>query len=408
MEPGPSGDCVAIIVGAHPFPHGNASANRMLGLAKVLEAAGFSAAVVNDDPRPGTGRPPPKGVVDNIPYWNLEAPTTGRWRRWRRRRTFGARIAEAVAEAVGRNEVQVVCVPSFFYTPRTRRALRKVAPTATMVVDVVERHDPSQFPRRRVEPYFVRHRFTSWYARRAADQVIVISSALADGPFRSRRPFVLPPTVQTDDFRVPAHSTRPLGPTTVTYVGTPGSKDDLASVVHAVGLLTTGERGNLRLAIGGVDRDELANLPGLSARALVEIDDVLEVVGKLDRSGVVALLSRSHFTILIRDPKAGFARYGFPTKVPESLAAGCPPIVNLTSDLAHYLTDGQDSLVCASASVDDISDNLRRAISGVANAQHDTLRASSVRTAEERFSPTAWGAAIRSWLSDEGGRRGTR
>lgn len=399
-----SGGPVAIIVGAHPYPHGNASANRMLGLARTFAEAGMSALVVNDDPRltaVGERRP---GTANGVPYMNLGAPTGSRRQRWARRRSFGARLAAVIAATVDVDDVQVVCVPSYFYTPRTRRFLRRAAPAATLIVDVVERHDAGQFPRGRLEPYFIRHRLTSWYAERTADRVIVISRALAAGPFRSRSPFVLPPTVEVADFRDAAEATRPEGPTTVTYVGSPGSKDDLSALVAAVGQLSATERAALRIVVGGVDREAMAQLPGLSTASLLEIDDVLEVVGKLDRSGVAHLLARSHYTILIRDPDAGFARFGFPTKVPESMAAGCPPIANLTSDLGDYITDGRDSLICPGPTASQIAATLRRALQDVAAGEHPRRSLEAARTADERFTAASWAPDLYSWLTADSGR----
>lgn len=396
----PSGGPVAIIVGAHPYPHGNASANRMLGLARTFAEAGMSALVVNDDPRLTEIGERQSAVANGVPYVNLGAPTATRWQRLARRRSFGARLAATISASVTPADVRVVCVPSYFYTPRARRALRRVAPGASIVVDVVERHDATQFPRGWLEPYFVRHRLTSWYAERSADRVIVISRALADGPFRSRDPFVLPPTVEVADFRSAAEIVRPKGPTTVTYVGSPGTKDDLAGLVQAVTSLSSAERSNLRVVVGGVDRAAMAQLPGLTAASLDGIDDVLDVVGKLDRSGVADLLGQSHYTLLIRDPHAGFARFGFPTKVPESMAAGCPPIANLTSDLGEYLTDGQDALICPGPTSAEIASSLRRAMADVAAGRYPHQSCAATRTVQEKFTPASWAAQMASWLKD--------
>ena len=234
MTPQGHGKPIVVVVGAHPFPHGNASANRMLGLAQTLGAAGLSAMIINDDPRLTTTEDWQSGIVAGVPYRNLGFPAGGRLGRWRRRRKFGARVANEIRAVASLREVEFLCVPSFFCTPRILYALRRRAPSASVIVDVVERHDPSQFPHGRLEPYFVRHRLTSWYAKRAADRVVVISRALASGPFRSRRPFVLPPTVELGHCDESGRVTRPSGRVTVAYVGSPGSKDDLGVLVRAL------------------------------------------------------------------------------------------------------------------------------------------------------------------------------
>jgi len=400
MTPEGHGKPIAVVVGAHPFPHGNASANRMLGLALALKATGRDAVVLNDDPRLEVHGEPVTDSVSGVKYTNLGGKTDTRLHRWSRRRTFGQRIAQLLASGVDVGRVDSIVIPSFFYTWRTRRALAHCVPNATLIVDVVERHDPSQFRLRWFAPYFIRHRLTSWYATLGQARIIVISTSLARGPFRRHRPHVVPPIVDPDEFTAVAQEPRPLeGPVTITYFGSPGAKDDLSGIVAAASLLSDTERAKCAIVIAGITREQLAALPGVSNASLTKAGRVVEARGSLDRSELRALLASSHFTYLMRDPDAGFARYGFPTKIAESLAAGCPPITNITSDLGSYLRDGVNALVCADQTDEAIAASLRRAIAAVEADDQVRMATAARELAEASFSPLALGRDLGRWLA---------
>ena len=75
---------------------------------------------------------------------------------------------------------------------------------------------------------------------------------------------------------------------------------------------------------------------------------------------------------------------GFPTKFVESLACGVPVIANLTSDLARFLRDGQEGLVCSGYSAADFSEVLERA-SKLRSSELTEMRQAARRTAESAF-----------------------
>ena len=188
---------VVLIVGAHPFPYGNASANRMLTMAQTWQTAGRRVLIINDHPHnlasPRNG-PPSFESIRGVEYINLSFRSGSRWQRAQRRRTLGARASRVVGELAMSCDIEFILVPSVFLTPHLHRSLAKQFPRASFVADVVERHDARQFRRRFMDRYFLLHRFTSWYAGRFADKLIVISSA-------SPWPFQQPVTVRPASLR---------------------------------------------------------------------------------------------------------------------------------------------------------------------------------------------------------------
>ncbi len=344
-------DC--LLVGAFSFPHGDAAANRLLSLAKTLRAAGHRPLVVNDGPSPDESTAPGRltscGGVD---YICLPQADGGRLVRATRRSTRPLRIAAAVRGAgVRRGRLRWVCVPSGLYTIAMHAALRRLL-GGRMLVDVVERHDVSQFARGWRDPYLLRHRYTSWLAARLPDKLLVISDELQDRFGGGVDTLVLPPAVDVDEY-VPHLPREPQGSLRLLYAGSPGRKDLLAEILQALDRLPAGEH-----------------------RHLAEAD----------------------FALLVR-PTAGYAKAGFPSKVPESLAAGCPLILNYTSDLRRYLDDGKQVLVCRGSTADDIAEALHRALA-LSDVEWNAMSIAARETARNRFDYRVWAGPLAEFLGD--------
>jgi glycosyltransferase involved in cell wall biosynthesis len=145
------------------------------------------------------------------------------------------------------------------------------------------------------------------------------------------------------------------------YAGTPGRKDMLDVILRGISLLTPSDQKRVRLVIAGIARHEAAGNSDLDVTILEGLSATVEFLGRVPRSSVLNLLSASHFSMLVR-PTNGYASYGFPSKVPESLAAGCPMMLNYTSDLAAYVRDGIEALVLEGATAEDVRRGIERAL----------------------------------------------
>ncbi len=387
-------DC--LLVGAFSFPHGDAAANRLLSLAKTLRAAGHRPLVVNDGPSPDESTAPGRltscGGVD---YICLPQADGGRLVRATRRSTRPLRIAAAVRGAgVRRGRLRWVCVPSGLYTIAMHAALRRLL-GGRMLVDVVERHDVSQFARGWRDPYLLRHRYTSWLAARLPDKLLVISDELQDRFGGGVDTLVLPPAVDVDEY-VPHLPREPQGSLRLLYAGSPGRKDLLAEILQALDRLPAGEQPGAALTIAGVTPPQLGADAG--AGLLSRLGDSVRVLGVVSRAEVHRHLAEADFALLVR-PTAGYAKAGFPSKVPESLAAGCPLILNYTSDLRRYLDDGKQVLVCRGSTADDIAEALHRALA-LSDVEWNAMSIAARETARNRFDYRVWAGPLAEFLGD--------
>ncbi|MGC4820222.1 glycosyltransferase family 4 protein [Micromonospora sp. DT63] len=335
--------------------------NRLLQLARSATPPGATTVIVND--WPGTDRPPePVALPPGLRLITLfAAGGGGRFRRWVRRQSRPLRVLRALRRAgIPTGEITGICLPLGLWNLSTWIVLRLTV-RCPLTVDVLERHEPGQFRHGRLTPYFIRHRWHSLLADRLADQVIAISTTLHRRLARPNRPIlVVPPQVDRADYRQPAPPSLTNG-LRLLYAGTAGPKDRLAVVLEGIRRLPEPERQRVRLTVAGMTREQTAAMSDLDEGVVADLAEQIVFLGRVSRDRVLAELRAAHFSVLVR-PSGGYAEAGFPSKVPESLAAGCPVLLNHTSDLATYIGDGREGIVLAGPGADDVRDGLVRAL----------------------------------------------
>jgi glycosyltransferase involved in cell wall biosynthesis len=237
----------------------------------------------------------------------------------------------------------------------------RVLLSCSLIVDVTERHDPAQFRWRAFEPYFLRHRWTAYLARRTAKRVLVVSSALGSWFASSVETWVVPPQIDVDEY--PQSKPQPIeNGVRLIYAGTPGSKDRLHVIIAGIRGLPLAEQAKIRLDIVGISEREATVASDLESAHFGDLAAQINLIGRVSRSKVHELLALSHFSILVR-PSGGYADAGFPSKIPESLAAGCPVIVTPNGDLPRYIHEGEEGFLLDGCSSQAVSSALIKALS---------------------------------------------
>lgn len=176
----------------------------------------------------------------------------------------------------------------------------------------------------------------------------------------------------------------PEDKTVILYAGSPGKKDYLREMLEACAQLTPEERDKLEIRLIGIKKDELVQKCSVSEKTMSDVCQMVKCMGRIPHEEVMENLQRAHFTVLIRPEEERYAKAGFPTKVPESLATGTPVICNLSSDLGMYLKDGENAIILANRRVQDVVAGLRRAIN-LSQEQKAQMCKAARKTAEESF-----------------------
>lgn len=214
---------------------------------------------------------------------------------------------------------------------------------------------------------------------------IVISNYLQDYYVRRGAAIlILPPMVDMSESKWATPSPaigRPVSVSLV-YAGSPGKKDLLDLIL--VGMAQALDAGiGVTLDILGPSREEVLKLLGDQASLLERLNDSIQFLGRVPQSQVPGTLSKADFSVLLRRDDR-HSQAGFPTKVVESLAVGLPVICNYTSDLAKYLTDGDEGIRVERADSDSFAKALIRAAK-LSLDQRASMRLKARRLAREAF-----------------------
>jgi glycosyltransferase involved in cell wall biosynthesis len=212
---------------------------------------------------------------------------------------------------------------------------------------------------------------------------VIAISRLLESHFEGRgRNVIRIPTI-LDVLSMPCVDRAPADRLVLLYAGMPGRKDLLKEIFVALVALDPDERSRIEFRLLGPTKAELVALLGGSASLLDQLADTVKPLGRVPRNQVLAALQEAHFTVLLR-PDKRYAKAGFPSKVPESLAAGVPVLLSLTGDLAEYLGDERAALSVRGCSAGEMAKTIRRALQ-LSQGQLKELRRHARTKAEEFF-----------------------
>lgn len=223
---------------------------------------------------------------------------------------------------------------------------------------------------------------------RVAGNVICASSWLQMRMARQHTvllPFVLDTTRPEWQRRLPPSATRPVH---LVYSGSPGigmHKDRLPLIIAALARLNA-DGHDFHMSVAGLTQDQYLTIqPGDSAR-VSSLQTKLHFLGRIPHEKSLALLRGADFSVFFRESNR-VSNTGFATKYVEAATLGLPVISNSTSDIPHYLRDGENGIMARGLTEVDVDDALRRAVSLPANA-----RAAMVATccSENPFDMRAW------------------
>lgn len=354
-------------VGDFVVPGGDAAGIRVANLAKTARSLGLSVAQV--------GLPKPGAPSGQLPPDVYAVPLPGGAGNYLRSTTM-----DKIRELHGPDLKAIVAynAPSAFLMT-LRSYCRKNG--LKLLGDVTEWYDPTHVNRGWLGPLAYDSELRMRLHKRL-DGLIVISSALGEYYRPQGKPIlVLPPQVDLSEPRWsgPRQRTRD-GKFRLAYAGAPGKKELLGRVARAACGLPGIEKVEFHFA--GFKPDALKSLPEWPIDAS-QPGWTVEAHGRMAHDEAISMVRDADFTLLVR-PDKRFANYGFPTKLPESLAVGTPVFANPTSDIAKYVRDGEEGILLADESEASIREGLIRML-GMSEAQLGRMREKSHELAVRAF-----------------------
>jgi glycosyltransferase involved in cell wall biosynthesis len=351
-----------IFIGEFLFPEGDAAAIRTLSLARICRDLGFKVTVI------GKGQVRSEDYHSELDGYYIEGihyatmnPERVSWVQRLRHPISRIRQFVSALEAlnlVGTRAVIINACDSARHVPFVDAFCRRKS--IPLIGDVCEWYDPRQMNYGRLNPIYAVFCLVFHYFLPRFRNLIVVSKLL-EGHFKGQGRNVIRIAAPVDPSKIPCINHTPRDRLVLLYAGSPGRKDLLREMLVALASLAPDERSRIEFRLLGPTKQELSKLLGTSAGLLNLLGDTVKPLGRVPRYQVLDALQEAHFTVLLR-PDKRYANAGFPGKVPESLAAGVPVLLNFTSDLEEYLGDGTAVLPVHGCSPLEVAKAIRRAL----------------------------------------------
>jgi len=369
-------------VGSFAFPAHNAMTHRVCGIASALAAAGFDVCVGAG----GSDRSSQTIQSSDYPFsvaglGEMAAETDWRLKRITRPFLWGAATERWLDSLEPPPSALLVFVG---YSAYARRFLpwcrRRGIP---FIADVVEWFQPSHLPGGRLGPFRLDHEWTVRHLNVQGGNVIAISSYLHHF-YESKgcRVICIPPLFDVKAMIEPTAERDERPPLTIAYAGTPGNKDLLDPILEAL-LRVNATTTKVRFRLAGVSKQEVFDCPALQKARMAHPPDWIEAMGSVSSMQARDIVRKADFTVLLR-PHLRYSKAGFPTKIAESLSLGTPVICNFTSDLAAYIRDGIEGVVCYGFTAAPFREAIERTLA-LGSRAWLSMRHNARRRAEECF-----------------------
>lgn len=374
------------------FPDGDAGSLRQSALAKACLKSGMEVFIV------GLGNGDYKKVLsyNGLKYTTLRNLNMSNIEKMVFYNNFGK---EAISLLYDNNFIpDCIIVTMLFKKPMKQILNYSKLTNCKIIYDCVEWYSPSEFKMCYFDPNYMLNNAINKNFIDNRWKVISISSYLNDyfskkGIKTIRLPVIFDLEKSSAIYSLPEYKI------IISYVGSPGKKDNLKNILIALSLLNKEQLDKFELRIVGVDKDELLKKMHIDRGLFNRIDGSLNIFGRLPHEKAINIVKNSNFSILIRDEKERFAKAGFPTKVVESLCCGTPMICNLSSDLGIYLKDNYNSVIIDDLNPSSIKSSLVRIIN-IDCSHYEKLRINARLTAEKFFNCENYSAIIKDFLEE--------
>lgn len=350
-----------VYTGSFRFPAQDAAAARVLSNAKALRELGHEVVIVSWGGKPREeDKKEGKYIYDGFEYIHTGELLDAKKPLVKRIINLFNRGNKTISLLRLRKKTEVIIAynPPFFFTKKCIRYCKKNS--IRFVTDLTEWYAPSEFLGGKWSPFYWLNEVNMRKTLISVKNKVVISSYLNSYYLQSNN-LLVPPLVDIEETKwkkelstLPEVIRNHKGIKLI-YAGNPARKDLLSNILQAV----LSFNGKFQLIILGVNNHQ--GIGYADKELLEQYPDCIVFLGKIPQEDVPSYYKIADFSILAREPNRKNMA-GFPTKIAESYAAGCPVILNGTSDLMDYVVDGKNAIVLKGYTSAAIKDGLQRII----------------------------------------------
>ncbi len=352
-----------IYVGPYAFPNGGAAARRILGNALSLRDAGCEVVISSGQMADGREEQnkPIESEYEGFKVVSLGERTAEKYPKILKHFMYFNMGAKTIVWLDSLEQKPDALILYSGYSPYMMRLIPWCKKHGVkFVFDAVEWYDPKSFISGLFSPYQLNIELALRYYSQKTGAVIAISSYLQKHYAKKGCQTICIPATLDSATIVPNLNVRKDNTALViSYTGTPG---DLFNVYLEAVLRLLEQGDNIVFRFAGITEEQLLAYPALLERNMgLPLPTALDCRGKVSHKEAIAITKMSDFSLLLRRP-VRYANAGFPTKIVESLTMGTPVIINITSDLADYVHNGVEGLICDDYTAESLVKALKKAM----------------------------------------------
>lgn len=368
-------------IGPFRFPKGDAAAARVLNNARILRELGHHVQILSF----GGGMHDDWQEFDGIPYYVTSDMDTHSWKERLLRYTSPYPTCRSMLKQMV-NEIDVIICYNLTFSfsqwllPFCKKHNKKI------IVDVTEWYSSVEMPGGRYSPIYWMSEFYMKHTLKKIPNRILISNYLNDY-YNYGNNLKVPPLVDIYEAKW-SNGLYDYPPVIdgfhgikVFYSGTPNFKDLLRQLIQATLIILRKSKG-IQIIVAGVNEEQ-------GHRFFERESDYFEnrqhfiFLGRIPQDIVPRYYNISDFSTVIREPSRKNMA-GFPTKMAESMAAGCPVIASDFSDMKDFVEDGKNGIVLQDSSTNTIINGLNR-ILALSHEQLNEMKIAAKRCGETKF-----------------------
>lgn len=361
-----------VLVSQYKFPAGDAGSIRIHGFACTLLKIGELPFVIGNGCITKNVK-----FFKRIPYISLRQKN-----RWLNSITFPIRLFAYLSSVVKTHKVRTIIVGTVDNQTFISLKLFCRLYNILLIKDAVEWYSKCQAKSGAFLRSYIEKNIENKYLISSSVSVIAISRYLEKYFKNKKIKTVRIPIYMDQSFSL----RRNVNPdkVTITYAGQPGAKDLIHVILKTVSLFDEDVLRTFDFNLIGCSKDQVIRSCEENNIDYDKIRSCVNIVGRISRDEVLKYLTKSDFTILIRNPNERYSQAGFPSKIIECITYGVVPIMNYSSDLKLYFKDNINSIIVDGYDSTALKVALIRAIN-LPYSERNRLSANAKALASEKF-----------------------
>ncbi len=374
-----------IYVGGFRFPNGDAAAARVLNNGKIFRELGYNVIFVSWGGKPQDNDKKKDGnyYYEDFRYINTNE-LDGKVNFFQRFKNFlfrGKESFQFISNSLNIKDIYAVVVynPTIYFSRKMKRFCKENK--IYLISDITEWYAPNELPGKWAAPPFWLNEINMRITQKSIKNKILISSFL-NYYYKSSHNIILPPLVDSNEkkWNEKEQVLPPFDGVRLIYAGNPAKKDLLEIMFQTI-LNCINDGLKIQFVIVGISKDYISHYSNY--QEIISLPNNFIICGKIPQEKVPSYYHSADYSIIIRKPNRKNSA-GFPTKLVESMMAGCPVISNNTSDICDYVIDGANGILLDDWSMEELQNTLYR-ITRLSTLEINKMKENAIRFALENF-----------------------